>query len=97
MGVMMILMYPNLIYSGGADGVHVVFSGGTGNSNPDGCDHADKFIIPYVNAIPERATAMLSGISMAYASKNTISVLLIGCMAGIGGTTYPKIHYLYLK
>jgi len=40
---------------------------------------------------------MLSGASIAFTMNKTVDVLLIGCMGGIGGPTYPIVHYLYVR
>ena len=84
-----------LQYSRGADGVHIVFSGGTGNPNPDGCDHSEAFVAPNTSDNPMREKAMLSGISTAYAMGKNVTVLLSGCVSGIGGKTYPAVWYFY--
>ena len=84
-----------LQYSRGADGVLVVFSGGTGNPNPDGCDHSDRFLVAYTSANPMREKVMLSGITTAYAMGKNATVLLSGCVAGIGNSTYPVVWYFY--
>jgi len=86
-----------LQYSAGADGVHILFAGGTGNSNPDTCDVNDKFILAYTLNTPERQKAMLSGASMAFAANKKVDIFLNGCMAGIGGKTYPTVYYFNVK
>jgi len=84
-------------YSRGANGAHIVFSSGTGNPNPDNCVNSDRFLIPYTSSVPEREKAMLSGLSMAFAANKSVKVLLSGCQEGIGGKTYPVVHYLFVK
>jgi hypothetical protein len=86
-----------LQYSVGADGVHILFSGGTGNSNPDTCDVNDRFILAYSSANPEREKAMLSGASMAFAAGKKADIFLNGCMGGVGGKSYPKVYYFNVK
>lgn len=88
-----------LRYSRGAGGVHIYFSGGTGDPNRDDCSYSNGFIVPYTSANPEREKAMLSGVSIAYAASKKVSVLLSGCQTGIGGggNTYPVVWYLFTK
>jgi hypothetical protein len=86
-------------YSRGADGVQIVYSGGEGNSNPDGCATGggnSSFLIPLTSSVPEREKAMLSGASMAFAANKKVSVLLSNCLPGIGGNQYPAVWYLFI-
>jgi len=86
-----------LQYSRGANVLHVVFSGGNGNPNPDNCDRSDMFVAPYGSStsIPEKY--LISGITTVYATKRKSTVLLSGCLGGIGGKSYPAIWYFYAK
>jgi len=84
-----------LVFSRGADGLHIVYSGGTGNPNPDGCDNANMFIAPYTSSNPIREQMMVSGILAAYAANKNVKAYLMGCIGGMGGTTYPAIWYFY--
>ncbi len=86
-----------LQYSLGANGVHIFYSGGNGNANPDSCDVNGIFILPYATNGSEREKAMLTGISMAFTAGKKVDIFLLGCMAGIGGKTYPKVYYLKIK
>lgn len=85
-----------LQYSRGADGLHLKYFGGEGDPNPDSCTSAGVFYVPYISSVPEREKAMISGASMAFASDRNISVFVDGCASGIGGKTYPRVHYLYV-
>jgi len=86
-----------LQYSVGADGVHIQYLGGAGNSNPDACEVSDRFIMAYSSATPEREKAMLSGASMAFAASKKADIFLNGCMGGAGGKSYPKVYYFHVK
>ena len=86
-----------LEFSKGANGVHIVFSGGawSGPANPDGCDVTTKFIVPYGST--EIDKTMVAGVLTAFATGKPASVFVNGCTSGIGGSTYPSVWYFFAK
>ncbi len=76
--------------------VHIQYStGSSGQVNPDNCVNDHSFIIPVTNS-PAKDSAMLSALMSAFAMKKNVKVFLDGCLNGIGGSSYPKIHFLYV-
>lgn len=86
-----------LRFSRGSNNVNVIFNGGTGNPNPDGCDKSDRFLLPLTSDHQQRETAMLSALSIAYATNKTVTVYLSDCFGALGNGTAPGIWYLYIK
>jgi hypothetical protein len=86
-----------LRYSRGADGLHFTYSGGSGNTNSDNCDDSTMFVVPYTSQNPDRENAMIVGLKLAFTTNKTVRVFLSGCMPGIGGKSYPRVHYLYVS
>jgi hypothetical protein len=88
-----------LMFSQGAEFVRLTIrtEGGEGDNNPDGCDVGGVFIIPNTLEKEAQETAMLSGALTAFAAGNHINAYLMGCVSGIGGKSYPKIHFFYVS
>ena len=84
-----------LQFAVGSAGVIVVYSGGTGNPNPDGCGGSGRFVVSYTDATAS-ARAMIAGVSMAFALGKTVRAYLDGCILGLGGIQYPQIKVLHV-
>ena len=85
-----------IVFSRGTDTVKIEYSGGTGDPSGEGCDRFDALVMPLTSASAHREQAMLSALLVAHSTNSTVSVLLNGCITGIGGDTYPAVWYLYL-
>ena len=86
-----------LQYAAGATGVQVVYSGGTGNPNPDACPTSGRFIAAYTSTTPERERAMLTGLAVAFTAGKTVRVYLNGCGDAVSGNSYPLIRILFVE
>ena len=70
---------------------------GVGDNNPDNCDVGGLFIIPNTAEREAQETAMLSGILTAFSTGKRANAYIMGCVSGIGGSSFPKIHSIYVQ